>query len=414
MFRRTLFSACLFLSPLILSPLSALALPATAQSVPKEEVVRIGVSGPFSGGSAPMGESMRNGIRLATQEINRVGGINGKRIELIERDDQANNETGAKIAREFVQLKVAATIGIVNTGVGMASIDAYQQAKIPLMVAVSTGPALTKKFAPPAATDNYIFRVAPTLDMEARVLAAHLKRAGIGAIAIMADSTAYGDAGLKALRSECEAQQIRIEYEGRFNLGEQDMSAQIRQGKSSAAKALVAWGIGPELAVLAKGKQQLGWKVPLLGSWTISMRTFIDGAAKTGEGALTTQTFIQDFGSIGKNAFLYSYKHAYNTDFIASPMSAAQGYDGMHLLANAMRLAGSLDGSKIKTALENLTVRHEGAITNYFRPFSSHDHDAMTQNMILLGKISDGRVVFASARDEKRSALGLRKEKTEQ
>lgn len=409
MYRRTAFSICL-----LLSSLPVFALPTTSQSGTKEDVVLIGVSGPFSGGSAPMGESMRNGIRLATREINRVGGINGKRIELIERDDQANNETGAKIARELVQLKVAATIGIVNTGVGMASIDTYQQAKIPLMVAVSTGPALTRKFAHPAADENYIFRVAPTLDMEAKVLVAHLKRANIGVIAIMADSTAYGDAGLKALKAECEAQQIRVDYEGRFNIGEQDMSPQIRQGKSSAAKALVAWGIGPELAVLAKGKQQLGWKVPLMGSWTISMRTFIDGAAKTGEGALTTQTFIQDFGSIGKNAFLYSYKQAYNTDFIASPMSAAQGYDGMHLLANAMRLAGSLDGSKIKNALENLTVRHEGAITNYFRPFSSRDHDAMTQNMILLGKISEGRVVFASARDEKRSALGLRKEKTEQ
>lgn len=397
---------------LLLLSLALFNFPAFAIPNPPENVIRIGVSGPFSGGSAPMGESMRNGIRLAVAEINRIGGVNGKLIELLERDDEAKNDVGAKIAQEFVQKKVAAVIGIVNTGVGMASIDAYQQAKIPLMVAVSTGPALTKKFAPPAADENYIFRVAPTLDMEAKVIITHLRRSGVGSIAIMADSTAYGDAGLKALKQECDAAKIKVEYEGRFKIGAQDMSEQIREGKNSAAKALVAWGIGPELAVLAKDKQHLGWKVPLLGSWTISMRTFIDGAAKTGEGALTTQTFIQDFGSIGKNSFLYSYHHAYKTDFIASPMSAAQGYDGMHLLAMAIGQARSLEGSKIKNALESLAFRHEGAITNYFRPFSKTDHDAMTQNMVLMGKVSDGRVVFASERDEKRSALGLRKDKS--
>lgn len=81
--------------------------------------IRIGLSGPFTGGSSPMGESMRNGVRLATEEINNSGGINGLPIELIERDDSANNETGAKIADELTRTKVAATIGIVNTGVGL-------------------------------------------------------------------------------------------------------------------------------------------------------------------------------------------------------------------------------------------------------------------------------------------------------
>ena len=105
--------------------------------------IKIGVSGPFTGGSSPMGESMRNGIRLAADEINQIGGIGGRKIELIERDDEAKNDVGAKIAQDFTQQKVVAAIGIVNTGVGLASIDAYQKAKIPLLIAVSTGTSLT-------------------------------------------------------------------------------------------------------------------------------------------------------------------------------------------------------------------------------------------------------------------------------
>ncbi|MDP4835553.1 MAG: ABC transporter substrate-binding protein, partial [Burkholderiales bacterium] len=130
-----------------------------------EVPIRIGLSGPFTGGSAPMGESMRNGVRLAVDEINSIGGIHGRLIEVIERDDEANNELGARIADELTRMKVTATIGIVNTGVGLASIDYYQKSKIPLMVAVSTGPPLTRKFAPPASNGNFIFRVAPTLDL---------------------------------------------------------------------------------------------------------------------------------------------------------------------------------------------------------------------------------------------------------
>jgi branched-chain amino acid transport system substrate-binding protein len=367
--------------------------------------IRIGVSGPFSGGSSPMGESMRNGIRLAVEEINNIGGINGRKIELIERDDEANNALGARIAEELVAQKVVATVGIVNTGVGLASIDAYQKARIPLLIAVSTGTLLTKKYAPPAAPENYIFRISPTLDLEANVIVSDLVRKGTRSIAILADTTAYGDAGLKAFKEYSATAGLEIVSEERFKIGEQDMSAQVRRAKGSGAQALVVWGIGPELAAIARNKEALGWKAPMLGSWTFSMRNFIELAGKAGEGALMPQTFVQDVGSASKNGFLLAYKRAFNTSLIPSPMSAAQGYDGMHLLYLALRQANSTDGTKIKEALENLQSRYQGVITSYHKPFSKDDHDAITRNMLLMGVVNAGRVDYAYAEDKKRGAL---------
>ncbi|HEX7634942.1 MAG TPA: ABC transporter substrate-binding protein [Noviherbaspirillum sp.] len=369
------------------------------------QTLTIGVSGPFSGGSAPMGESMRNGIRLAVEEINEIGGINGKKIELIERDDEADNSIGAKIAQAFTQDRVVAAIGIVNTGVGLASIDAYQKAKIPLLIAVSTGTSLTRKYAPPAAPENYIFRISPTLDLEAKVLVADLKRKTLNRIAILADTTAYGDAGLKALEEQGRMAGIEITSEQRFNIGDRDMSSQLRHAKASGAHTLVVWGIGPELAAIAKNKDAMGWKVPMSGSWTFSMRNFIDGAGRAGEGVLMPQTFIQDIGSTSKNSFLLAYKRRFNTDRIPSPMSAAQGYDGMHLLCLAIRQANSTDGTKIKEALETLKSRYQGVITSYSKPFSKEDHDAITQNMLVMGVVKAGRIDYAYAEDERRSAL---------
>ena len=367
--------------------------------------VKIGLTGPFTGGSSPMGESMRNGVRLAVDEINSAGGVLGVPIELVERDDMANEKVGAKIAEELTHLRVVATIGIVNTGVGLASIDHYQRSKIPLMIAVSTGPALTRKFAPPAATANYIFRVSPTLDLEARVLAADLKKKSLTRVALLADNTAYGDSGAMAFSEQARLAGLDLVSQFRFKIGDSDMSGLIKNARASGVQAIVGWGIGPELAAIAKAMRAVGWRAPLMGSWTLSMRNFIDLAGTAGDGALMPQTFIQDAGSTAKNSFLLAYRRMFRTDLIPSPMSAAQGYDGMHLLGHAIRQARSLDGDAIRLALENLNFRYQGVVTSYDDPFSAEDHDAITTNMIVIGKVSGGRVDYAYHEDQQRSAL---------
>lgn len=117
------------------------------------------------------------------------------------------------------------------------------------------------------------------------------------------------------------------------------------------------------------------------------------------------QTFIQDAGSIAKNSFLLAYRRSFKTDLIASPMSAAQGYDGMHLLALALWQAIALEGSAVRQALDNLNVRYQGVITSYDKPFSPADHDAITANMMVMGKVVGGRVDYAYQEDLQRSAL---------
>lgn len=396
---------CNRLQRCLLALLIGLGLLAAHAPAEPASFVRIGLSGPFSGGSSPMGESMRNGVRLAVDEINGAGGINGLPIELVERDDTASETTGAKIAEELTNQRVVATIGIVNTGVGLASIDHYQKAKIPLIVAVSTGPALTRKFAPPAAPANYIFRVSPTLDLEAKVIAADLRKKSLTRVALLADQTPYGDSGTLAFAEQARLAGLDLVSQLRFKIGEPDMSAFVKNARSAGAQVVVAWGIGPELAAIAKSMHTAGWRVPLMGSWTLSMRNFIDAAGVAGDGALMPQTFIQDAGSTAKNSFLLAYRRLFKTDLIPSPMSAAQGYDGMHLLAHAIRQARSLEGEAIRRALESLRFRYQGVVTSYDNPFSAQDHDAITANMIIMGKVSGGRVDYAYREDQQRSAL---------
>src|SRR5574337_184121 len=79
----------------------------------------------------------------------------------------------------------------------------------------------------------------------------------------------------------------------KFNIGDVDMTAQLLRAKEAGAEALLTYAIGPELAQLANGMAKLGWKVPMIGSWTLAMANFIDTARANGDGALMPQTFIQ-------------------------------------------------------------------------------------------------------------------------
>jgi branched-chain amino acid transport system substrate-binding protein len=84
-----------------------------------------------------------------------------------------------------------------------------------------------------------------------------------------------------------------------------------------------------------------------------------------------------------------------------SPVSAAQGYDSIYLLAAAIKQANSTEGPKVKAALEDLKTPVEGVVTTYNKPFSATDHDAITANIPVFGEVKAGRVAFATAEDQK-------------
>ena len=169
---------------------------------------------------------------------------------------------------------------------------------------------------------------------------------------------------------------------------------------------MLTYGIGPELAQIANGMTKLGWKVPIIGSWTLSMANFIDNAGPGGEGARMPQTFIQEPTTPKRQSFIVGYLKTYNpkNSRIESPVSAAQGYDSVYLLAAAIKQAGSTDGPKIKDALENLKTPVDGVVTTYNKPFSKTDHEAITANIPVFGEVKGARVVYAYADDFKKAS----------
>jgi branched-chain amino acid transport system substrate-binding protein len=371
--------------------------------------LKIGLIGPFTGGSSDFGIAMRNGIALAVDEINAVGGYLGRKLELVVKDDQGNPDVGLKMSQELAAEKVAVTFGFCNTGVAAKSLDVFQNAKIPLIIPCATGTPLTAKF--PAA-ESYIFRTSAKDAIQVPFMVGDITRRGWTKVAVFADTSGYGEAGLKDIVAALKAKDLEAVHIARFPVGVNDLSDELIAARAAGANVIFSMTVGPENAVIANGRKALGWKVPQVGAWTLSFPFFIDGGKDAAEGALMAQTFIAEPSNERRASFLSAYARKYKLSKITVPVAAAQGYDAVYILLYSLFGVrdGNLNGAAIKQALETKNRVYYGVVATYEQPFTNQDHDAITPNMLVLGMVKNGAVTFAYPEDAKRNLFVQRKQ----
>ncbi|RKR29296.1 amino acid/amide ABC transporter substrate-binding protein (HAAT family) [Acidovorax sp. 93] len=382
-------------------------LPAQAQ-IGSTVPVRVGVVGPFTGPSADFGVPMLNGIKLAVDEINAVGGYLGRPLELVIKDDTADPDQGRKVSQELLNEKVVATIGFCNTGVALKAIDLFQDAKSPLIVPCSTGTAVTAKYPAP---DSYIFRVQARDAIQAPFLVDDIVKRGWDKVAIFADKTGYGEGGYNDVVAALAAKNLKPVHVARFDLGVKDLTAELTAARNAGANVVYSYTVGPENATIANGKKALGWKVPQVGPWPLSFPFFLEGAKDAAEGALMVQTFIAEPSNERRASFLSSYTRKYHGK-VAVPMAAANAYDATYLLMYSFLgiRDGNLTGKAIKESLEGKMKTYYGVVTTYDKPFSVQDKDAITRNMLVMGMVKNGAITFAYPEDAKRNLIIQRKQ----
>lgn len=390
----------------ILGALAALCLAVQAQ--PAVQPLRIGVIGPFTGASADFGVPMLNGMQLAVEEINAVGGYLGRPLELVIRDDKASPDAGFAAAQAMVGEKVIATIGYCNTGVAMKSIEVFQQNKMPLIVPCATGTPITAAYP---ARDSYIFRTSARDAIQAPFLVDDIVKRGWNKVAIFADTTGYGEAGLADVKKALAVKNIEAVHIARFPLGVKDLTEELKSAKAAGANVVLSYTVGSENAVIAQGRQALRWKVPQVGAWPLSFPFFIDGAKEAADGALMAQTFIAEPSNERRAAFLSAYARKFKVSKIPVPMAAAQAYDSTYILLYSLFVIrnGDFSGPAVKTALENTSRVYYGVVATYEKPFSAEDKDAISQNMLVMGMVRNASVTFAYPADAKRNLFVQRK-----
>lgn len=367
-------------------------------AAPSLAEIKVGVYGPYTGAAASMGVSMRNGVEMAAEAINESGGILGQPVALVLRDDEAKNERGAQIMLEFLEKeKVVAVLGPMNTGVADNSTRYANEHRIPVIINGSAGAKVNEYFAPGA--DNFIFRLAASDFVQAELIVREaLDVRKYKRPALICDDTNYGQGGCTKLKAALAKRNTNPVSVAKFRLKDTDMTAQVQEAQAAGADVLLVYGIGPELAAIANSLERIGWRVDMLGGWTLSMESFIKNAGKNGNGATAPLTFIEKgLTNPRQTSFVDAYHARYNQNPIPGASAAAQGYDSLYLLKAAIEQARSTEGSKVKQALENLKTPFEGITGSYARPFTPTNHEAVTEEQVKMGVISDGAIVPIAA-----------------
>jgi branched-chain amino acid transport system substrate-binding protein len=286
---------------------------------------------------------MRDGIRLAARRSTTKAASSGGRCS--SSSGTTRPERGAQVVQELINReKIVAGLGIVNTGVALASQRFYQQAHIPMITSVATGSVITKQFLPPQYADNYIFRVsAPDTVQAAMIVEEAVVRRQFRKLAILHDSTNYGQLGREDLERALDRHGIKPVAVERFNIGDVDMTAQLTRARAAGAEVILTYGLGPELAHLANNLFRLDWKVPWWAAGPCRCPTSSTRPAPTPRApACPRPSSRRATPRVARPSSTNTAAPGASSEFRA--LGAAQGYDSMQLLAAAMRQARSTDG----------------------------------------------------------------------
>ena len=314
-----------------------------ALSLRAADTIKIGVIAPLTGPAAESGRYQTQGARLAVEEVNKAGGVLGKKLELVIEDDQTTNPGGIMAFSKLAGNKdISAFIGSVrSTQVKAMSPDVIKVGK-PVMIG-GTDPTLTHMDNP------WYFRFRPNDSYSARVMADYgVKTLGKKKWAIVHSTDTFGTTGMENLVAALKNMGIEPVLVQGYTNNSQDFTPVAIAIKRSGADMMASYiTFEPDLGVLSRQLRQLGVNIAWVGSATNMSTT----ALRLAGSALNGTYVVADFNSEScpaATAYTASYEAAYKT---RPDHFSAWAYDAVHVLALAMNNAKSTDPAKVRQAI---------------------------------------------------------------
>ena len=306
--------------------------------------IRIGEYGSLTGAQATFGISTDNGIKLAVDEINGAGGINGKTLKLTAYDDQGDPAEAAVVVTKLItQDQVQVVLGEVASSLSLAAAPICQQNKIPMISPSSTNPKVTQ-------VGDYVFRVCFIDPFQGQVMSDFaMKNLKAQTAAILRDQKSDYSMGLADFFvKRFKEKGGTIVSDQSYVAGDVDFKSQLTNIRGQKPDVIFVPGYYGEVGLIAKQARELGIKVALLGGdgWDSSKLYEIGGEALDGcyfsshYSPESTDPKVQDF--VKK----YQAKYGQVPDALAT-----LGYDSMGVLADALKNAKSLGEGDIRDAI---------------------------------------------------------------
>jgi len=361
--------------------------PAMPAAPAKPDSVKIGLIASLTGKYSALGSEDKKAVELAVEQVNATGGLLGKHVELVTRDDQTLPDKSVLAFNELKAQAVVAVIGSVFSNSALATLPLAQADGVPYL-------SLTPAEEQVVPIKPYVFVIPALANAYAERYLEYMQARKISKIAIAHDTKgAYAISGYNSMKALAGKYGVEIVRDEVFETATNDFSPLFTHLKGANAQAFVFWGTGPTGVTVTKQYAAAGLKLPLFMTPAQASKLWIDPVGSAGEGV----TVLSAIGVVGdylpdgpqkqiieQMATPYRQKYGY-----PPPQFAQDGYSACLLLFEAIKKAASAERPKIQQALENLSL----VTPNGKFKYSASDHSGLTRDYISVNVVENGKFV---------------------
>ena len=349
----------------------------------QSETIKIGVFADYTGQTSSFGISMFSGVKMAVEEINAAGGINGKKLEIVIADDGGQSENTKIIVKKLIEVdKVAALIGEPTSTNSIVAAKIAQLAKVPMITPSGTNPKITE-------VGDFIFRACFVDSIQGDVMAKFaFETLKLKRVSLLVDfnsdySKGLADSFTTSFKKLGGSIVSRTFYSG----NDEEFGSQIAVIKRFKPQAIYIPGYYTQIGDIAREVRANNLKVTLLGGDGWDSPTLFELGGNSLNNSYITNNFATTIPQDNVKTFVAAYKKLYNLE----PDSfAALGYDSANLLADALKRANSTDNQKLRDTLA--TTKNFQAITGKI----TFDANRNPRKSVYILKIDNGKFVYNS------------------
>ena len=344
-----------------------------------QDIVKIGFASPLTGGQASYGKDNQNGAQMAIDELNAQGlkiGGRAVKFELMAEDDQADPKMGPLVAQKLVDARVAGVVGHFNSGVTIPASTIYSDAGVP-QLSVSTNVKYTMQGYRTA------FRLMADDGKQGKALGEYaVKTLKLKRLAVIDDATAYGQGLADEFERAVKASGGEVIKHEHTNDKAVDFAPLLTSIKAQKPDAIFFGGYDQQAAPMARQMKTLGMEIKLMGGETMNSAKFIELAGPAAEGNIASTPGAALESRPNGKAFAAKYKARYNQDI---GLYAPYFYDGVMVIAAAMKAANSIDPSKYLPALAK--IKYAGITAN----IEFDGKGDLTQGLLTIFEVKNGK-----------------------
>jgi branched-chain amino acid transport system substrate-binding protein len=309
------------------------------------DTVKIGFLGDLTGSVAMYGKPTLQGMKMAADEINAAGGINGKKIEIVEADNRGDKQEGASVTQKFITRdKVVAVVGDPTTGITKVAAPICQKAGVVLLSAGATGTGVVE-------LGDYVFRNTLLDSVAVPALVDYFTTSmNYKKVAIVTSVDNDFSVGLtQVFKDAIKSKDIQIVADEKIKDGDKDFSGQVTNIKAKNPDLIFFSAYYTEGALFMKEVRKQGLKVNMFGGDGLYSPTLIELGGQALEGSMVYVGFSPEQPTPETAKFIDDFKAKNNGQ--TPGLFEAQGYDAVQMLADSMKRANSTDPKVFKDEL---------------------------------------------------------------